>query len=212
MNKRPIILLGGGGHCASVIEAAESAGVLILGILDIPATLGKSVMGYKILGCDDDLCQYVDEADFVITVGSIKSADLRRRLYTQVKKCGGTLASIIASTAHVSPHSSIGEGTVVLHHALVNAGAQVGVNCIINSFAGIEHGTSIGNHTHVSTHAVGNGDCCIGDSVFIGSGSVVLQGCQVADKCVVAAGSIVRKNITTTGLFAGNPAIFKCPL
>ena len=35
MNKRPIILLGGGGHCASVIEAAESAGVLILGILDI---------------------------------------------------------------------------------------------------------------------------------------------------------------------------------
>ena len=209
MNKRPIILLGGGGHCMSVIEAAESAGMSILGILDIPATLGMEVMGHKIIGCDDDIQRYADEADFVVTVGSIKNASVRRRLYEKVKACGGRLACVVASTARVSTHATMGEGTVVLHHALVNAGAQIGKNCIINSFADIEHGCSVGNHTHVSTHAAVNGDCSIGHEVFIGSGSVLHQGCQIADKCVVAAGSVVRKHITTGGLYAGNPAIFK---
>lgn len=33
---RPLILVGGGGHCKSVIEAAESKGLVIGGILDLP--------------------------------------------------------------------------------------------------------------------------------------------------------------------------------
>ncbi len=33
---KPLILIGGGGHCKSVIDAAESAGYSILGVLDMP--------------------------------------------------------------------------------------------------------------------------------------------------------------------------------
>lgn len=39
---RPLILIGGGGHCKSVIDVAESAGYTILGILDMPEMLGTS--------------------------------------------------------------------------------------------------------------------------------------------------------------------------
>ena len=35
MINQPLILIGGGGHCKSVLEAAESAGYTILGVLDI---------------------------------------------------------------------------------------------------------------------------------------------------------------------------------
>ena len=38
---KPLILIGGGGHCKSVIEAAESAGYRILGVLDLPEKVGK---------------------------------------------------------------------------------------------------------------------------------------------------------------------------
>ena len=38
---RPLILIGGGGHCKSVIEVAESAGYNIKGILDVPDEVGK---------------------------------------------------------------------------------------------------------------------------------------------------------------------------
>lgn len=52
--KRPLILVGGGGHCKSVIEAAESAGCIIKGILDIPSQVGEKVLGYTIIGTDND--------------------------------------------------------------------------------------------------------------------------------------------------------------
>ena len=49
MNK-PLILIGGGGHCKSVIEAAESAGYSILGILDMPEDVGNEVLpGYMLI-------------------------------------------------------------------------------------------------------------------------------------------------------------------
>lgn len=39
MNK-PLILIGGGGHCKSVIDVVESAGYTILGIMDMPEMVG----------------------------------------------------------------------------------------------------------------------------------------------------------------------------
>lgn len=56
---RPLILVGGGGHCKSVIEAAESAGMIIKGILDLPSEVGKNILGYEVIGSDDDIHQYV---------------------------------------------------------------------------------------------------------------------------------------------------------
>lgn len=72
MEQKNLILVGGGGHCKSVIDVAESAGYNILGILDMPEDVGKKVLDYKVIGTDDDMPQYVDKAEFVITVGFIK--------------------------------------------------------------------------------------------------------------------------------------------
>lgn len=44
MEQKNLILLGGGGHCKSVIDVAESAGYTILGILDKPEEVGKSIL------------------------------------------------------------------------------------------------------------------------------------------------------------------------
>ena len=123
-------MIGGGGHCKSVIDVAELAGYNILGILDMPEDIGKSVLDYKVIGTDDDIPHYADKAEFVITVGFIKSPAIRMRLYDKVKEAGGRLATIVASTAHVSRYASLGEGTVVMHQAIVNAGARIGENCI----------------------------------------------------------------------------------
>ena len=58
---RPLILIGGGGHCKSVIEAAESAGYSILGVLDMPEEVGKEILSTKVIGTDDDIPSYVDK-------------------------------------------------------------------------------------------------------------------------------------------------------
>lgn len=208
--KRSLILIGGGGHCKSVIEVAESAGYEIKGILDMPDEVGKEVLsGHKVIGTDDEIPQYVEECDFIITVGFIKNPALRIKLYNKVKAAGGRLATIIASTAHVSKYAELGEGTVIMHQAFVNAGAKIGDNCIINTFVNIEHDAEVGNQCHISTGTMVNGECKIGENCFIGSQSVCANCIEIASDIIVGAGSVVRKSIRVKGIYAGNPAILK---
>lgn len=205
--KKNLILIGGGGHCKSVIEVAESAGYTILGILDRPEEVGKKVLAYEVIGVDDDIFHYVDKAEFVITVGFIKNPALRIKLYNKVLEAGGKMATLIASTAHVSKYAVLGAGIVIMHQAFINAGAVIGDNCIINTFANIEHDAHIGNQCHISTGAMVNGDCQVGDNCFIGSQSVLANAISICSDVIIGAGSLVRKSIVQAGIYSGNPAI-----
>lgn len=209
MNQKNLILVGGGGHCKSVIDVAESAGYNILGILDMPEEVGKFVLNYEVIGTDEEIPHYAEKAEFIITVGFIKTPAIRIRIYNRIKESGGKLATIVASTAHVSRYATIGEGTVVMHQAVVNAGAQIGANCIINTFTNIEHDAVVGDQCHISTGTMVNGDCKVGNRVFIGSQSVLANGITVGEDIIVGAGSLVRKSISDKGIYSGNPAILK---
>lgn len=209
---RPLILVGGGGHCKSVIDVAESAGYAILGILDLPENVGEFVLGYPILGTDTDISLYVDKADFIVTVGFIKSYLLRLKIHDKIRAAGGQFATIVASTAYVSKYAMIGKGSIVMHQSFVNADAQIGTGCIINTCANIEHDAVIGNYCHISTGVMVNGDCRIGECSFLGSQSVVVNGVSVSSECIIAAGSMVRKNILQKGIYSGNPAMLKIKL
>lgn len=193
MPTKPLILLGGGGHCKSVIDVAESAGYTILGILDKPELVGTMVLDYEIIGTDDDIPLYVDKAEFLITVGQIKSPAIRKKLALLVMRAGGKFATIIANDAYVSKFARIGEGTVIMHKVVVNADTCIGEHCIINTMANVEHEVQIGGFCHVSTGVMVNGNCVIGYEVFIGSGSVLYNGISLIDNAIIPAGSIVRK-------------------
>jgi sugar O-acyltransferase (sialic acid O-acetyltransferase NeuD family) len=208
MEQKKLILVGGGGHCKSVIEVAESVGYNILGILDNPSELGKQVLNYKVIGVDEDMYKYVNDAEFVVTVGQIKNAGLRIKLHKMILEAGGKLATLIASTAHVSKYAKVGYGTVVMHHAFVNADSLIGMGCIINSFANIEHDVVIGDFSHISTGAMVNGNCKIGKETFLGSQSVIVNGVEITDGCVIGAGSLVSKSLNIRGIYLGNPAKF----
>lgn len=189
-----LYLIGGGGHCRSCIDVIEQEGKFsIKGIFDKKENIGNRVLGYPIVGCDDDLSNFISpESFFLITVGQIKSAEIRISLYLKLKSLKANIATIISPRAYVSPHAQLAEGSIVLHDALVNANAKVGVNCILNSKSLIEHDSKIGNHCHVSTAAIVNGGCEIEEECFIGSNAVLMEGIIVASKSIIPAGSFHR--------------------
>ena len=208
--KKPIVLVGGGGHCRSVIEVIESAQEYeIVGIVDKKEKIGEKVLNYPILWDEDQLTSLAKQyQNFVITVGQIKTSKVREQFFKKVKDAGGRLPVIIAPTAYVSNHCTISEGTVVMHHALINANAKIGKNCIINSKSLIEHDVTIGDHCHVSTNATVNGGVKITDSVFIGSGSVINQEVSIGENSIIASGSVVIGDVKQDQVYAGNPAKF----
>lgn len=203
---RPLILVGGGGHCKAVIDVAECAGREVLGILDKPEEVGKSVLGYNIIGTDDDMACYADNADFLVTVGQIKFSDLRAQLHRRIDAAGCRLATLVSPYAHVSRHADIGAGTVVMHNAVVNADAKIGHGCIINTSADIEHDVYIGDFCHISTGVMINGGVSIGEGSFVGSRSVVCHGVSMCGGVIVGAGAVVVANLSECGLYVGCPA------
>lgn len=56
MKNKKIILIGGGGHCKAVIDVIELlGGYEILGIIDINEKVGSDILGYKVIGTDEDI-------------------------------------------------------------------------------------------------------------------------------------------------------------
>jgi sugar O-acyltransferase (sialic acid O-acetyltransferase NeuD family) len=192
MNK--LLLIGGGGHCKSCIDVIEQQGIYaIAGIIDRPSELGKKIMGYKLIGTDDDLSRLRNEFDYAfVTVGQIRNADVKIKLYNLLKKLDFHIPFIVSPLAYVSKHAKISQGTIVMHHALVNAGAIVGENCIINTKALIEHDAIIGNHVHVSTGAIINGGVVVSDECFVGSLATTKNSVQIPEKSFIKAGSVVK--------------------
>ena len=191
---KEIILIGGGGHCKSVIDVIEQEGKFqIIGIVDKPELLGVKVLGYPVIGNDSDLADLSKKYRYaLVTVGQIKSSSLRVRLFKLAVKVGLTMPNIISPRAYVSKHAMIGQGTVIMHDALVNANAKIGENCIINSKALIEHDAIIEDFCHIATNTVINGAAIVRQGSFVGSGVITKQGVKVEKNSFIKAGSLVK--------------------
>jgi len=190
--KEKIVLIGGGGHCHSVIDVIEQLSKYeIIGIVDVKENIGKKVLDYEVIACDDDLetifktCQ-----NAVVTVGQIKSNKIRVEIYNKLKQIGFNLPVIISPLAYVSKHSFIDEGTIVMHHVLVNANVKIGKNCIINTKALIEHDATVEDNCHISTGAILNGGVVIKENSFVGSNTVSKE--YIIIDGFIKAGSIVK--------------------
>lgn len=190
--KEKIILVGGGGHCRSVIDVIEQQNKYeILGIIDIKENIGKKVLDYEAIGCDDDLETIFKTCkNAMITVGQIKSNDLRVKLYKKLKLIGFNLPVIISPFSYVSKHAFIDAGTIVMHHALVNANAKIGRNCIINSKALIEHDAVVNDNCHISTGSIINGGVVVMANTFVGSNAVTKE--YITVEGFIKAGSFIR--------------------
>lgn len=193
-NKKPILLIGGGGHCQSCIDVIESEMIYqIHGIIDLPENKGKSILGYDIIGSDEEIptfAQYFDS--FLITIGQLYSNKRRVELFSLLKQLKKTLPTVISPHAYVSKHAEIMEGSIIMHHAIVNVNASIGNNCIINSKALIEHDVVIGDHCHISTGAIINGGVKVGSNTFIGSGSVSKHYISIPNNSFIKANSLLK--------------------
>ena len=191
--KEAILLLGAGGHARACIDVIEQAGgFVIAGLVGLPEEVGKSVLGYPVLGSDADLQVLLAQYPYaVVTVGQIKTAEPRARLYAQLVEHSQCPTAIVSPRAYVSPHASVGVGTIVFHGAVINAGAVVGKNCIVNSLSLVEHDVVVGDHCHVATGARINSGVRVGGGSFVGSGCTVRQGLVIGRNCVIGMGQSV---------------------
>lgn len=198
-NIRRLVLIGGGGHCKSVLDSVLAMDIFAeIVITDPDLPIGSEVLGREVVGNDSMLSELINTGEFTeafVTVGSIQTASLRKKLVNTALQLGFNFPTIIDPTACVSKTASIGAGSFIGKHAVINAEAQIGSHCIINSGVIIEHECSVGDFSHVSVGAVLCGDSHIGSECFIGAGSTIIQQINIGDRCIVGAHSTVLTNV-----------------
>ncbi len=116
----------------------------------------------------------------------------------------------------------IGENTFIGPFVEIQRGAVIGKRCRIQSHAFICDLVTIGDDCFISHGAMfvndlfSNGGPAggdknlwhstkIGNHVSIGTNATILP-ITICDNVVIGAGSVVTKNITVSGVYAGNPA------
>ena len=204
-----LILIGGGGHCKSVIDTIqENKDYNIIGILDLAEKVGENILGVEIIGTDDTLDQYFKngvEYAF-ITMGSVGDIKLRKNLYNMALEVGFQLPNIIDKTAIVSEYAKIGQGNFIGKGAIINAEASIGNNCIINTGAVVEHDCIVGDFCHIAPSATLSGSVNVGNNTHIGANAAVIQNIKIGKNVIVGAGSVVIKAVKDGETVVGVPA------
>lgn len=180
---------------------------------------------YNFIGYVDDVfpCAYVEEKYGLTNLGT--SADLprlaglgasavvavtdvtaRHKYHNLLKRCGFSLATLVANSAVVSRDARIGKGCVVRHGAMVSAQVVVGDNTVISDGAYIGHDSIIGTDVYIAPGVNLNGSVQVGDTTFVGTGAVVLPEIRVGQGCTIGAAACVNRHVEDGAVVAGVPA------
>lgn len=201
-----IVLAGGGGHALSIMEAIENPD----SVVGYTALSESPLMPTEWLG-DDSAVEGLSKKGYLFHMAFVYSGlpvmSKRREMIEAYSKAGAKFTSIIAPTAIVTRHSTIGNGCAILNRAVVNR-AHLGENVIVNTGAIVEHDCMVGNNTFIGPGAVIGGGVNIGEDCFIGLGAKVMNGLTIASGVTIGIGVTVNRNLTEPGIYHGTPMRF----
>ena len=208
MKDERILLIGGGGHCRSVLDCLLNMDIYgKIGVIEREPGGGPVLAGVSVVGVDNDLPRLFSEGwrNAFVTLGSIGNPSRRRALFSDLKKIGFSLPSIVDPSAVIGRDVALGDGTFVGKRAVVNTGTKIGQCAIINSGTVLEHDCSIGAFAHISPGCTLCGEVSVGENTHVGAGSVVRQQIRIGNNVLIGAGSVVVKDIANNVTAFGNP-------
>lgn len=205
---RRVLLVGGGGHCRSVVDSLLLTKQYDeIGIVDIKSNIGKNILTIPVIGQDSDLPNLFIKGftDAFITVGSIGVSNPRSNLFKMIEEIGFNIPNIIDPSAVVSDRVELGRGIFIGKNAVVNVGTTIHKGSIINTSTVIEHDCFIGELTHIAPGTVLCGEVHVGSGAHIGANSVVKQQVRIGSNTLIGMGSTVLCDIGDSLVAYGNP-------
>lgn len=209
MESKRLLLIGGGGHCRSILETVRSLGIYSkIGVVD-NRLIALGACKDIIVGTDKDLDQLkaVGWTDAFVAVGSIGDTSVRRKIYKTIVNVGFNVPTIIDKSAIIASNAVVSSGVFVGKRAIVNSGAILGKCSIINTGSIVEHDCQIGDFAHISPGAVICGGVRIGNDTHIGANACIRQQIIIGSESIIGIGSVVLKNIPSRVVAYGNPCI-----
>lgn len=204
---KAVYLLGGGGHAKTVLDTLLQMRLTVAGVLDARLEKGDSLLGIRVLGCDEYL-EGLDSGNIQLVngIGANPHVGVRRNLFERLKARGFQFQNALHPSVLQGQGVELSEGCQVLLGAVLQQGVRVGANGVINTGARIDHDCRIGDHAFVAPGAILCGNVEVQQEAFIGAGAVLLPGVRIGRRAIVGAGAVVTKPVPDGWVVVGNPA------
>lgn len=190
-----IFLIGAGGHGKVIADILLGNNQKDITFVDINPIV-KNLSSFEVISKIPNL----KSTDSIIVC--IGNNNIRRKNVLELK---GPFTKAIHPKACVANQVEVGEGTVVMAGAVINADAKIGFHCIINTNASVDHDCIIDNFVHISPNATLSGGVRIGEGTHVGAGAVLIPGICVGRWVTIGAGSVVIEDIPDFSTVVGNP-------
>ena len=203
--RKPLVIVGAGGHGRVVADAAYCQDLTIAGFIDDSLDVGTAVVAGTVLGGTDlmDDPAFISDHDFVVALGDQQG---RMEWVSRLDGAGASLAIVRHPATTVSPWAEIGAGSMLIAGSVINVGARIGRACIINTGATVDHDCLLGDGVQLcpGVHLAGTVTC--GAGVFIGTGASVIPNIRIGEGATVGAGSVVIEDVAAGTTVVGCPA------
>ncbi|RAW01286.1 acetyltransferase [Pseudochryseolinea flava] len=191
-----VILVGGGGHAKVVADCLQSQGTIVKGFFDPHQ---GNLLGLTCLGNYQSALH--TDVPVIIAIGDNAVRERIARHEVKHRYFIAQHPSVICSQ-----YATIGEGSMLLHGAIVQAGAVIGKHVILNTGSQVDHDCVIGDYVHIAPSAVLCGGVEIGEGALIGANAVVRPKIKIGKGVVAGAGAVVVRDVPDYAIIAGNPA------
>jgi sugar O-acyltransferase (sialic acid O-acetyltransferase NeuD family) len=206
---KKILIIGAGGHSKVVVDIIIHQKMYeIIGFIDNNLQIDSAILGYKVLGKEEDLLNLMDK--FSISSGIVAIGDnaIRSKVVERIKKVSKDFKFIncIHPNSNIAFDVEIGEGNVVMSGATINTSSKVGDHCILNTNSSIDHDNKISNFVSIAPNSVSGGNVTVNQFSAIGIGATIQHKVSIGSNCIIGAHSLVNKDTKPDSVYFGLPA------
>ena len=196
METTEYILLGAGGHARVVASIIEANGHQLKAVFDENSSI-SDLDGVPNKGVYSPTLYPASLA--LVAIGN---PQIREKIVAEVQHAFGTL---ISPSAVVDTLVTVGEGTQIIHGAIVNRGTTIGKHCILNTGSSVDHDCSLADFVHIAPKATLCGNVTVGPRTMIGAGATILPNITIGADVKIGAGAVITRSIPDHSVVVGVP-------
>lgn len=201
-SRRPLIIIGAGGHAVSVANVALSIGYDLRHFVDRDKA-DRQLVGTSIIA-DLAMLGDLDQYSFAIAIGDNA---VRERVQHQLcHERQLDFPPLIHASSVVSSFSSVGMGSVVMPLSVIGPNTHVGAFCIVNTRASIDQDGEMEDYSSLAPGVTTGGNVRVGKRSAVSIGATIKHGVHIGNDTVIGANSYLHSSLGDHIVAYGSPA------
>ena len=204
-----VIVVGGSDQGRQVIDAIEARGDhTVVGVLDRDLAGASDVVGYPVVGRDEELVACASRLGAEGYVVAIGDNHARTAVLDRIDDGDHdlTLITVAHPAAVIARDATVGAGSILLAGSVVGNGCVPGRGVLLGIRASVDHDSTVADHASLGPGATTGGHVAIREQTAVGLGASVIHGVTIGAHTVVGAGAVVLADVPDRVVAYGVPA------